>query len=57
MVEPVKYYYYKIYVYTRTGRPVSGIKHHESASKSLVGSEFEDEAKRHYGPNFHYMDI
>jgi hypothetical protein len=54
---PSKYYFYKIYIYTRTGRPVSGIKHHASSSMSLVKGEYEDTARRHYKDNFHTMDI
>lgn len=57
MDEKDKYYYYKIYVYIKAGRPVSGIKHHTSNNKNVVKGLWEDEARRHYKENFWYMDI
>jgi|GEM_PF-1645195 len=52
-----KYYYYKIYVYPKSGRPVSGIKHSPSNSLSEVKAQYEREARKHYQDNFWYMDI
>ena len=57
MADTPKYYYYKIHVYTRTGRPVSGIKHNTSDNKNVVKGQYEEEARRHYKDNFHYLDI